>query len=108
MTNTPAPSTVVVGVRETGKSRGAIRLAAREARYRGAGLLAIKAYHADGALGAPAGRPLAVMHSKVNAELIVLASPDRHAAAPGTVSQYVLRRTPCPVLLVPESAGEAA
>jgi nucleotide-binding universal stress UspA family protein len=54
------------------------------------------------------GRILVEAARKVNAELIVLASPDRHAAAPGTVSQYVLRRARCPVLLVPAAAGEAA
>lgn len=56
----PAPPGVVVEVQDTGQSRGAIQVAAREARYRGAGLLAIMAYHPEHPLGAPAARPLAI------------------------------------------------
>ena len=63
MTDAAMPPTVVVGVKDTARSRGAIRLAAREAALRGAGLLAVTAYSADSALGAPAGRPLAVVHT---------------------------------------------
>jgi nucleotide-binding universal stress UspA family protein len=63
MTDVAAPPIVVVGVKDSARSRGAIRLAAREAALRGAGLLAVSAYGADSALGAPAGRPLAVVHT---------------------------------------------
>lgn len=150
MTDVTAPPTVVVGVKGTTRSRGAIRLAAREAALRGAGLLAVTAYSAESALGVPAGRPLAVVHTaeeerlraesvlreavvdalgdqavavalqalpgrggrvlveaarKVNAELVVLASRDAGSVKPGGVSQYVLRNSPCPVLVVPAAAG---
>jgi nucleotide-binding universal stress UspA family protein len=40
---------------------------------------------------------------KVNAQLIVLAGRGSTSMLLGTVSQYVLRRAPCPVLVVPES-----
>jgi hypothetical protein len=63
MTNTAKPPIVVVGVKPAGRSRGAIRLAAREACYRGGALLAIMAYRADRSLRAAEGRPLAVLHS---------------------------------------------
>jgi nucleotide-binding universal stress UspA family protein len=56
-------ATVVVGVKGTGESRAAIRLAAQEARYRGASLVATIAYRTEPAMGAPAGRPLSVVHS---------------------------------------------
>jgi nucleotide-binding universal stress UspA family protein len=146
MMDAAAPPTVVVGVKAFGRSRDAIRLAAREASYRGAGLLAITAYSGDHSLGAPAGRPLAVAHSgeeerltaesalrdavalgdqadrvavqalpgpggrvlveaarKLDADLIVVASRGGAMTA-GTVSQYLLRRAPCPVLVVPAAA----
>ena len=141
-------ATVVVGVQGTGESRTAIRLAAQEARYRDASLVATIAYRTEPALGAPAGRPLSVLHSaddgraaaasvlrdavvdalgaqaegvelltvpglagrslvdtarKLNADLIVLAGHGAAATVPGTVSQYVLRRAPCPVLVVSPS-----
>lgn len=149
MKDAAAPPTVVVGVKVTAGSRDAIRLAATEANYRGAGLLAITAYGTNHTLGAPAGRPLAVAHSgeedrliaesvlrdavayalgdqagrvavqalpgpggrvlvetarKLDAELIVVASRG-NAVAAGTVSQYLLRRAPCPVLVVPAAGG---
>lgn len=150
MTDTTAdPTTVVVGVRDSARSRAAIRLAAQEARYRGAALLAVMAYSADSPLGAPAGRPLAVLRDsneerlvaestlreavvdalgdqaqgvavqavpgqgghvlvdaaqRFNADLLVVAAREG-AITPGTVSQYVLRRSPCPVLVVPSAAG---
>ena len=40
---------------------------------------------------------------KLNAQLIVLAGRGSTSMLLGTVSQYVLRRAPCPVLVVPES-----
>jgi nucleotide-binding universal stress UspA family protein len=54
--------TVVVGVDGPG-SYGAIRLAAQEARYRAAPLLAVMAYSGERALGAPAARPLATLRT---------------------------------------------
>lgn len=50
-----------------------------------------------------AGRNLVDTARKVNAQLIVLASRGSSSMLLGTVSQYVLRRAPCPVLVVPES-----
>jgi nucleotide-binding universal stress UspA family protein len=50
--------TVVVGVDGIPGSHPAIRLALQEARYRGAGLLAVMAYGLESALGAPAARPV--------------------------------------------------
>ncbi len=50
--------TVVVGVDGLPDSFAAIRLARREASYRGVGLAAVMAYTSEGALGAPAARPL--------------------------------------------------
>jgi nucleotide-binding universal stress UspA family protein len=54
--------TVVVGVDGPG-SHAAIRLAAQEARYRAAALLAVMAYSGERALGAPAARPLATLRT---------------------------------------------
>lgn len=151
MANAPTKrATVVVGVKGTGESRAAIRLAAQEARYRDAALVATMAFRTDSAMGAPAGRPPSVARTavdwrtaaasalrdevvdalgdeaeevelrtvpglagrtlvdtarKVNAELIVLAGRGAAATVPGTVSQYVLRRAPCPVLVVPSADG---
>lgn len=149
MTSSQDQPTVVVGVKESGDSRAAIKMAAAEARYRQASLLALMAYHTEPALGAPAGRPLSVVHTaddgrgaaeqalrdavigalgdeasgvllrtapglagrtlvdaarKVNAQLIVLAGRGGGGTSPGSVSQYVLRRAPCPVLVVPAGA----
>jgi nucleotide-binding universal stress UspA family protein len=152
MTSQEEPATVVVGVKHPERSHEAIKLAAREARYRDAALLVITAYGTDTTLGAPGGRPPAVTHDtgedqflaesalrdtvaavlgdqasdvavqalpglggrvlieaaqRFNAELIVLAS--RPGKVPsGGVSQYVLRHTPCPVLVVPPAADQAA
>lgn len=50
-----------------------------------------------------AGRSLVDTARRVNAQLIVLASRGSSSMLLGTVSQYVLRRAPCPVLVVPES-----
>ena len=151
MTLTPEqqqPPTVVVAVEETAASRAAIRLAAQEAGYREAPLIAVMAYSSNSALGAPAGRPLSSMHTagdkqfaaesalrdavvdalgeqagqvelrtmlgqagrnlvevarKANAQLLVLARGSGTATLLGGVSQHVLRKAPCPVLIVPET-----
>jgi nucleotide-binding universal stress UspA family protein len=50
-----------------------------------------------------AGRSLVDTARKASAELIVLASRGTTSMLLGTVSQYVLRRAPCPVLMVPEN-----
>jgi nucleotide-binding universal stress UspA family protein len=50
-----------------------------------------------------AGRNLVDTARKVNAQLIVLAGRGSTSMLLGTVSQYVLRRAPCPVLVVPEN-----
>jgi nucleotide-binding universal stress UspA family protein len=49
-----------------------------------------------------AGRALAEVAREVNAQLIVLASHGATSMLPGSVTQYMLRRAPCPVLIVPE------
>ena len=152
MSNTPQQQAVVVAVEGTGSSRSAIRMAAQEARYRGAQLIAVMAYSGERAFGAPAVRPLATLRTgdderivaeaalrdavysalgdqadkvqlrtvlglagrklietaqKVNAQLIVLAGRGSASMLLGTVSQYVLRKAPCPVLVVPEPARDA-
>ncbi len=152
MTNTPQRATVVVGVDGTAGSRAAIRLAAQEARYREAALVAVMAYSSEPPLGAPAGRPMATLRTaedqriaaetalqdavadalggradevelqalpglagrrlvdaarKADAQLLVLASRGSAARLLGAVSQYVLRRAPCPVLVV-SAAAQAA
>jgi nucleotide-binding universal stress UspA family protein len=146
MANTRERKTVVVGVGGPQRSSSAIRLAAQEARYRDADLLAVMAYSTERALGAPAARPLATMRTaedehlaaesalrdavvdalgiqaervqlrtmpglpgrklveaaqNVNAELIVLAARGSTSLLPGTVSQYVMRKASCPVLIIP-------
>jgi nucleotide-binding universal stress UspA family protein len=151
VTNTPQ-KTVVVGVDGSGSSRTAIRLAADEARYRDAELIAVMAYSGERALGAPAVRPVATLRTaeddrivaetalrdavfdalgdqadkvqlrtvlglagrklvetaqRVNAQLIVLAGRGSASMLLGTVSQYVLRKAPCPVLVVPETRRNA-
>jgi nucleotide-binding universal stress UspA family protein len=152
MTLTPEqqqqPPTVVVAVEETAASRAALRLAAQEAGYREAPLIAVMAYGSNSALGAPAGRPLSSVHTagdeqfaaesalrdavvdalgeqagqvelrtmlgqagrnlvevarKANAQLLVLAGRSGTATLLGGVSQHVLRKAPCPVLIVPET-----
>ena len=50
-----------------------------------------------------AGRNLIDTARKVNAQLIVLAGHGSTSMLLGTVSQYVLRKAPCPVLVVPEA-----
>jgi nucleotide-binding universal stress UspA family protein len=49
-----------------------------------------------------AGRTLLDTARRVNAQLIVLAGRGSTSMLLGTVSQYVLRKAPCPVLVVPE------
>jgi len=150
MTNTPQQKTVVVGVEGPAGCRAAIRLAAEEANYRGAELIAVMAYSGERALGAPAravatlrtadderivaeaslrdavfdalgdqadkvqlsavlglaGRKLVETAQRVNAQLLVLAGRGSASMLLGTVSQYVLRKAPCPVLVVPEASRE--
>lgn len=48
-----------------------------------------------------AGRKIVETALQVNAQLIVLATHGSRSMLLGTVSQYVLRRAPCPVLVVP-------
>jgi nucleotide-binding universal stress UspA family protein len=152
MTNTPQHSTVVVGVGDPAGSRAAIRMAAEEADYRGAELIAVMAFSGERALGAPAARPVSTLRTaddeqivaeaalrdavidalgdqaekvqmrtvlglagrrlietaqNVNAQLIVLAGRGSASMLLGTVSQYVLRKAPCPVLVVPEAGKRA-
>lgn len=141
---------VVVGVDGTAASRAAIRIAAQEARYRQAPLIAVMAYSGQRTLGAPAGQPVVTLgtggdeHSaaesslrnlltetlgnqadhvelrvvagiagrqiveaarEARAQLIVLATRGSMSMLLGTVSQYVLRKAPCPVLVVPAGAS---
>ena len=53
------------------------------------------------------GRALVHAARAVNAQLIVLAARRGIARVLGTVSQYVLRNAPCPVLTVPEVAMDS-
>lgn len=126
---------ILVGVDGSAASRAAIAVAAREAAYRSAPLIAIQAYSGEqiqrgqdvqraaesglrdavlDALGAEpaarvqvhavlglAGRKIVETALQVNAQLIVLATHGSRSMLLGTVSQYVLRRAPCPVLVVP-------
>jgi nucleotide-binding universal stress UspA family protein len=152
MTQVAPHPTVVVAVDGPGGSRATIRLAAREAGYRDAALIAVLAYGGNPALGSPAGRPLATMRTAederraaeaalreavvdalgdeadrvelrtvtgvtarsvvdvartADADLLVLAERTGVANLLGAVSQYVLHKAPCPVLLVPETGSSA-
>jgi nucleotide-binding universal stress UspA family protein len=143
---------VVVGVDGSDDSRAAIALAAREARYRDAPLIAVQAYSGERRLGAPAAEPAPVLRTveddridaesslraavrdalgdladsvevravlglagrkivetahKVNAQLIVLTTRGSTSMLLGTVSLYVLRKAPCPVLVVPMGPATA-
>jgi len=140
---------VVVGVDGSAACRTAIRLAAQEARYRQAQLIAIMTYGRERVLGAPASQPVATLTTvdeersaaesslrdavidalghqadhvelrvmtgtagrqlveaarEISAQLIVIATRGSMSMLLGTVSQYVLRKAPCPVLIVPASA----
>ena len=137
---------VLVNVDGSSASHTAITLAAQEARYRGAPLVALQAYSGERALAVPAAQPLSTLRTaeddriaaesslrravrealgdladsvevhavlglagrkivemadKINAQLIVLSSRGSPSMVLGTVSQYVLRKAPCPVLVVP-------
>jgi nucleotide-binding universal stress UspA family protein len=148
-----ARSAILVGVDGSAAARAAIAAAAREASYRSAPLIAIRAYSGeqiqrgerppgvsalDPAAGRPsadedrraaesslrdtvrdvlgaeraarvqvravlglAGRKIVETALQVNAQLIVLATHGSRSMLMGTVSQYVLRKAPCPVLIVP-------
>jgi nucleotide-binding universal stress UspA family protein len=50
-----------------------------------------------------AGRNLVDVAYKVNAQLLVLAERTGPATLLGAVSQYVLRKAPCLILVVPEA-----
>ena len=78
MTNPSQHKTVVVGVGESARSRSAIRLAAEEADYRGADLIAVMTYSGERVLGAPAGRPVVTL-STVDDERIVTEAALRDA-----------------------------
>jgi nucleotide-binding universal stress UspA family protein len=57
----------------------------------------------------PAGRRLVDVAREMDAELIVLAARGNGAGwLLGTVSQFVLRNAPCPVLIVPETVKRSA
>jgi nucleotide-binding universal stress UspA family protein len=148
MTQALRPPTVVVGVEGAAGSREAIRMAAREAGYREAALIAVTAYSSNPALGVPGVRPLSTMNTAeddrlvaesalrdavfgalgdqgnkvelrtvlgqagrnlvdvarhANAQLLVLAERGSASMLLGAVSQYVLRKAPCPILIVPET-----
>jgi nucleotide-binding universal stress UspA family protein len=53
------------------------------------------------------GRALVHAAHATNAQLIVLAARHGIAGVLGTVSQYVLRNAPCPVLTVPEASTDS-
>jgi nucleotide-binding universal stress UspA family protein len=148
MTLAPEPLTVVVGVEGPTGSREAMIAAAQEVGYREAPLIAVMAYSATPALGAPAARPLSTMHTadddrlaaesalrdavvdalgdqaeqlelrtapglagrnlvevarEVDAQLLVLGERTGASMLLGAVSQCVLRKAPCPILVVPEA-----
>jgi nucleotide-binding universal stress UspA family protein len=146
--------TVVVGVDGSDSSKAALRIAAQEARWRQASLVAVTAYEppvsAPG--GYPGGYPAGAMHTpqeekataesalrdtvahelgdqagqtdmrvsaglagrviieaakQTQAELIVLAASPGKSMLPGTVSQYVLLKAECPVMIVPSDNKHA-
>jgi len=126
MRKTPQHTTVLVGIGGSAGSRSAIRLAAEEAGYRGAELIAVMAYCGELALEAPGGGPVAALRTADDERAVaeaalrdtvadalgdqaekvqlrtVLGSRGSASMLLGTVSQYVLRKAPCPVLVVPE------
>jgi nucleotide-binding universal stress UspA family protein len=52
-----------------------------------------------------AGRQIIEAAREARAQLIVLATRGSMSMLLGTVSQYVLRKAPCPVLIVPAGAS---
>src|SRR5689334_643281 len=74
MTSTPQQTTVVVGIEGSGSSRTAIRLAAQEARYRGAQLIAVMPYSGERAVGAPAVRPAATLRTADDERIVAEAA----------------------------------
>jgi nucleotide-binding universal stress UspA family protein len=52
-----------------------------------------------------AGRQIVEAAREARAQLIVLATRGSMSLLLGTVSQYVLRKAPCPVLVVPAGAS---
>lgn len=67
--------TVVVGVDNSEASKAALRLAAQEARWRQAPLVAVSAYEPP--IGPTGGFPGAAMHTEGKSELLL-----RHLSAP--------------------------
>src|SRR5580704_9776561 len=133
--------TVVVGVDHSEASKEALRLAAQEARWRQAPLIAVSAYEppigpvggfpgsamhtegeqqatADAELGDQAGqtelrvsaglagRVIVETARQTHAQLVVLAARTGMAVVPGTVSQYVLLKSHCPVTIVPHDGKD--
>ncbi len=141
--------TVVVGVDYSEAFKEALRLAAQEARWRQAPLIAVSAYkppigpvggfpgsamHTEGEQRATAeaelratvdeqlhdravqtelrvsaglaGRVIVETARQTHAQLVVLAARTGMAVVPGTVSQYVLLKSHCPVTIVPHDGGK--
>ena len=141
--------TVVVGVDYSEASKEALRLAAQEARWRQAPLIAVSAYEPP--IGPVGGFPGSAMHTggeqrataeaelratvdeelgdqagqtelrvsaglagrvivetarQTHAQLVVLAARTGMAVMPGTVSQYVLLKSHCPVTIVPDEGKD--
>ena len=141
--------TVVVGVDNSEASKEALRLAAQEARWRQAPLIAVSAYEPP--IGPVGGFPGSAMHTEgeqrataeaelratvdeelgdqagqtelrvsaglagsmivetarqTHAQLVVLAARTGMAVMPGTVSQYVLLKSHCPVTIVPHDGKD--
>ncbi|HEY1914172.1 MAG TPA: universal stress protein [Streptosporangiaceae bacterium] len=138
--------TIVVGVDNSAVSKAALRLAAQEARWRQAPLIAVIAYESP--IGPVGGFPSSAMRTEgeqrataeaelraavdkelgeqaaqaelrvsaglvghviietarqAHAQLVVIAARTGVAVLPGTVSQYVLLKAHCPVLVVPHN-----
>jgi nucleotide-binding universal stress UspA family protein len=87
---------VVVAVGGSGSGRAAIQLAATEACYREAPLIAVTAYQAASPLGAPAARPVATMRTPDDERLTAEAMlGDEVGAALGDAAgQVELRAVP--------------
>ena len=61
--------TVIVSIDGSAEPSPAIRLAAREARYRDCPLVAVTAYSGETALGAPAARPVTTLRTVADEQL---------------------------------------